>query len=295
LRITPLRVNVVSTKPSMTQPKTHLLQAPGTKLYYEVRGSGPVLLLIPGGSGDAGPFERIANELANRFTVLTYDRRGFSRSVLDGPPDDARRLELDSEDAVRLIDQLTNGRAHVLGSSSGAIVALDLLTRHPDRIHTLVAHEPPLVGLLPDAAKYMKFAEDTYATYQRAGIEQAMMDFSAGIGMKPMPRPPAGTQFPPQIIEAMSRARGNFVFWIEHELRQYVRTVPDLERLKSLKHQLVLAGGHESRENFPYRPNLVIADRLGLEVVDFPGDHVGYMTHPAEFATQLAPLLVARP
>ena len=93
-----------------------------------------MLLLIPGGNGDAAPFERAANELAAWYTVVTYDRRGFSRSTLDAPPDDQRRLETDSNDAIGLLDQLGAPTAYVLGSSSGAIVALDLITRHPERV-----------------------------------------------------------------------------------------------------------------------------------------------------------------
>ncbi len=275
----------------MNPPTINTLQVPGANLYHEVRGKGPALLLIPGGNGDAGPFEQVANHLADRYTVVTYDRRGFSRSTLDEPPDDRRRLETDSDDVIHLIDHLTGGPAHVFGSSSGAIVALDVITRHPNRIQTLVAHEPPLVALLPDAAKHLKFAQDVYDTYGRSGVEQAMQEFTEGIGLKSSLRPPPGAALPAQTLEMMARMRRNFVFWIEHELRQYTRVVPDIAALKAVAGRLVLAGGRDSHEQFPYRPNLVLAERLGLEVTDFPGDHVGYLTHPVEFAAQLGQLL----
>lgn len=57
-----------------------------TDLYREVRGAGPVLLLIPGGNGDAGFYEPFAKALSGDFTVISYDRRGFSRSFRTGPP-----------------------------------------------------------------------------------------------------------------------------------------------------------------------------------------------------------------
>lgn len=66
------------------------LQAPGASLYYEVRGAGPVLLLIAGGNGDTGPYQPVADHLASRRTVVSYDRRGFSRSPLAEPPVDRR-------------------------------------------------------------------------------------------------------------------------------------------------------------------------------------------------------------
>ncbi|MGH2758351.1 MAG: alpha/beta fold hydrolase, partial [Actinomycetota bacterium] len=68
--------------------KLDSLKVPGATLYHEVRGSGPVLLAIPGGPTDAGLFTGFAEYLADRYTVVTYDPRGHSRSTLDGPPED---------------------------------------------------------------------------------------------------------------------------------------------------------------------------------------------------------------
>jgi pimeloyl-ACP methyl ester carboxylesterase len=64
--------------------RTDTLQVPGATLYYEVSGSGPMLLLIPGGPADAGVFADLAGFLADRYTVVAYDPRGNSRSVTDG-------------------------------------------------------------------------------------------------------------------------------------------------------------------------------------------------------------------
>ena len=96
-----------------------LLQVPGAGLRYEVHGSGPVLLLIVGGNGDPGVFGPLANELADRYTVVSYVRRGFSGSPLDGPVAD-ERIATDSDDAHRLLAHLTSEPAHVFGSSSAA-------------------------------------------------------------------------------------------------------------------------------------------------------------------------------
>jgi hypothetical protein len=90
----------------------------------------------------------------------------------------------------------------------------------------------------------------------------------------------------------------NQEYFLEHELRQYVRLVPDLRALHRGKSRLVLAGGRGSRDAggylLPYRPNQVLASKLGLSVVDFPGAHVGYLTHPDEFAAALGAVLAAR-
>src|SRR5947207_14009686 len=67
-----------------TRVTAHTLAVPGATLYYEVQGTGPVLLLLPGGGGDAAIFDVIAAPLAARYTVVTVDPRGYSRSRLDG-------------------------------------------------------------------------------------------------------------------------------------------------------------------------------------------------------------------
>src|SRR5437879_3223234 len=67
--------------------QTSYLDVPGARLYFETRGSGPLMLLIPGANGDANAFPPFANLLANEFTVVTYDRRGYTRSMLDGAQD----------------------------------------------------------------------------------------------------------------------------------------------------------------------------------------------------------------
>jgi dienelactone hydrolase len=114
------------------------LEMPGARLYYETHGSGPLLVMIPGAGGAADVFRMVTEHLAAHYTVVIYDRRGFSRSRLDGPQDYDRRLETDADDVRRLVDHLGDGPAIVFGASSGAIVALALLTHHPSVVRTLV-------------------------------------------------------------------------------------------------------------------------------------------------------------
>ncbi|WP_325065127.1 alpha/beta fold hydrolase [Streptomyces apocyni] len=89
----------------MHPPITDSLRVPGATLRYEVRGTGPLLLLIPGGSGDSGAFDHLGAALADRFTVATYDARGAARSPLEGPVTD-QRVEVHSDDAYRLVNRL---------------------------------------------------------------------------------------------------------------------------------------------------------------------------------------------
>ena len=261
-----------------------VLEVPGAQLYYQARGAGPLLVLVPGANGEAGAYQNLAEQMSRRYRVVTYDRRGFSRSELRGPQDYGRRLATDTGDLRSLITHLTGQPATVLGSSSGAIVALQVLTRHPERVHTMVAHEPPAVNLLPDAAAWRDFFDDVYDTYRTSGIPAAMRKFAARVVSDADRRvldhpamPPAGSKY----------REANATYWMEHELRQYPRTDLDTGALTARRDRLVLASGRESRGHLTYRPNEVLARKLGLDILELPGGHLGYVTKPAQFATEL--------
>src|SRR5260370_19089785 len=162
--------------PIMTkeEKKMSTLKVPGAQLFYEVSGDGPLLILIPGARGEGEVFRQVARPLAARYQVVTYDRRGFSRSSLDGPQDYDHRLATDADDVRRLIEHLTDNLATIFGSSSGAIVALEVLSHSPERVQTVVAHEPPVLSLLPDAAKWPPFFDGVYDTYRQRGDPAAM-------------------------------------------------------------------------------------------------------------------------
>lgn len=266
---------------------------PGARLHTEMRGSGPLLLLIHGGNGDSASFDGIVDPLAEHFTVLTYVRRGFVRSPLDAPPVDAERLAVDVEDAAALI-RAHGGEAHVFGSSSGAIVALDLVTRHPDLVRNVVVHEPPILELLDDPDAWAATFAGIRATYDDAGLGPALVQFAGAVGLG---RPAGGpaAEVPPERAAMMARIPQNMTFWFEHEFDGYPRYRPDVAALGAVADRVVPAVGRTSRETdaMPYRPNVRLAERLGRDVVEFPGGHIGYGEHPAEFAAQLVGLLRA--
>src|SRR6202035_1805413 len=132
--------------------KTEILKVPGASIYYEVRGSGPVLLMMPGGPADAGAFRRIAGYLEPGYTVVTYDPRGLSHSPLDTPVNDERIVQIFADDAHRLPAATTAEPAFVFGSSGGAVIALELVARHSDQVRTLVPHEPPAPSQIQHAS-----------------------------------------------------------------------------------------------------------------------------------------------
>ena len=254
-------------------------------LYSKAFGSGPTLLFVVGGNGDSTVFEGAAAELADRYRIVLYDRAGFARSPVDEIPAD--RLAADVEDARAL---LGDEPGYVFGSSSGAIVTLELLAKHPDAVRLAVPHEPPLISVLPDRDEWLARMDGVYDLYLAEGPDPAMALFGQIVGMAQQ-APPPGFEPPPAMREMFERMRHNVPFWLEHEFRQYPRHVPDLDALAAGKDKLVLASGVESKGLLPYLPNVVLSERLGVEVAEFPGDHLGYLRHPVEFAVRLHEVL----
>ncbi|WP_369381557.1 alpha/beta fold hydrolase [Streptomyces sp. cg36] len=266
------------------------LRVPGATLYYETRGSGPVLLMIPGGGGDAGTFDVVGPRLADRFTVVAVDPRGKSRSVEDEPGAD-QRVEVHADDMRRLLDEVSPDRpAQVFGSSSGAIIALELLARHPERVRRVVAHEPPVLGLLPDADRWRAAFAGVVDAFRRDGLPAAMAELGAAAGQEdddPDGREVADGEPAPETVERYRRTAANMPQFLERELRGFSGHLPDLDALAARADRLVPAYGRASRGLLLARPAEVLAERFGTAAVEFPGGHVGLSTHPARFAEVL--------
>ena len=274
----------------MNQFHTDTLKVPGATLHYEVSGAGPVLLLIPGGPADAGAFEPIRSELSDRYTVVTYDPRGLSRSPFDGEPQDTT-VGTFADDAHRLLAALGTGPAYVLGSSGGALVGLELVSRHPEQVRVLVAHEPPLTRLLDDADEHARFAREVHDTYLSAGVGPAMGKFLASAGLdEGPPQPPAGPT--PEMAEAMARMQGNLDFFLGHMWLALGEYTPDISRTRSLP--ITVAVGEASEGQLAYRAAVALAGRLGKEPAVFPGGHGGFSSHPEPFARRLDEVLGTR-
>ncbi|KAL1635932.1 hypothetical protein SLS58_010037 [Diplodia intermedia] len=162
------------------------LSLPGATLDYTTTNTtGPPIILVPGAPGSSTVFRHLVPPLSLTHTVTTYSRRGLSRSTLHGPQDYAQRLSTDADDLAALITAVASSPtpATVFGTSSGALVALRFLTRHPTHpgVSAVVAHEPPAVAVLPDAVRDERGAQHRalYELYRAAGAPHAVETFAA--------------------------------------------------------------------------------------------------------------------
>ena len=280
----------------MNSTKAEHLKVPGASLYYEVSGSGPVLLMMPGGPMDATAFAGIAPRLSDRYTVVTYDPRGLSRSRLDVLPEDQRIVETFADDVHRLLAAVGSEPAFVFANSGGALIALELVTHHPQQVQTLVAHEPPAAALLPDGSAILAAMQEVYDTYRRVGIGLAMQKFLAAAGLNGGPQsvePGPQGEPDPEMLEAMAQMQRNMEFFLAHYLRAVTGYQPDIAALKTGSTRVVAAIGEASRGQVAYRGGVELAERLGTKAVVFPGDHGGFSTRPDEFALTLHKVLAA--
>ncbi|MFJ9737194.1 alpha/beta hydrolase [Streptomyces sp. NPDC101166] len=272
----------------MTAPTIGSLRVNGATLYYEVRGRGPLVLLIPGGTGGAASFDGIADELAAECTVATYDPRGMSRSTLDDP-DAEQQVAEHADDAFRMLELLSPGRpARVFGSGSGAIAALHLLTAHPERIARVVAHEPPVVEVLPDAAEHRALIAHVQDTLHTQGLMPAMAVFAEGLNKDgDTTEPKSALKLPPPAAARAERTMANLPYFVGRIVPSFMSYTPDVRRLEELSDRLVITGGQDSRGELPYCSAAFLAERLRTELLHFPGGHIGLTTHSTEFGELL--------
>ncbi|WP_186431449.1 alpha/beta fold hydrolase [Clostridium sp. BSD9I1] len=271
----------------MSINNTGILSVPGASLYYEVRGSGPVLLMIHGGNGDADVYHGIAEQLSYKYTVVTYDRGGYSRSKLTNENEDYS-IKVHSEDAYRLLTELNAELAYVFGSSAGAVIGLDLAIRHPEKISILIAHEPPLTHLLSgeEQIKARQIQENLENTACSEGAIPAMKQFASVLGIKSSNNSAyiPSAEHMKRMIENMK----SFVMYEAPAIRRHILNLEDLRFIMNTSSLRIVTGyGGLSQGTFPNLCAIALAEQLRVENMEFPGNHLGYVSHSKEFAERL--------
>lgn len=257
--------------------KEGLVEVNGARIHYEVRGSGPPLLLIMGLTGDAGWFEPLADLLAERFTVITYDRRGNSRSPR---PEGwmSTSVAEQADDAAGLLSALSLDPAIVFGNSFGAMISLELIARHPREVRGAIVHEPPFMSVLCPALDLVGFWKAKAANRDPLNAVRAFTgrkeDESIN-GLDP---------------SVMQRSYDNGEVMFSVEMPVIVSYKPNLKALKGSAVPILVAAGEETAM-YLFSASRWLATQLSTDLHMLPGGHVGYADQPKEFAAALLPLL----
>jgi len=271
---------------------TQTMSTDAVDLVYDVHGQLPPAdgrrpLVLIGQPMAASGFRALVGQFPDR-TVVTYDPRGLGRSVRkDGRIDHDPQVQAD--DVHALITELGAGPVDLFGSSGGAVTALALVAAHPDDVHTLVAHEPPLIHVVPDAAA---------AERARAGVRDVYLAKGGGAGMaafiaqtswqgeyndayfaQPVPDP-AAFGMPAEDDGCRDDPLLSDRSWAVSDYRI------DPAALAAAPTRVVIAVGEESAGVFTGRTAVATAELLGQQATVFPSHHGGFMDGEFGYAGQ---------
>lgn len=280
---------------------TQTLDVPGATLTYDVHGTtradGEVPLLVIGSPMDASGFGTLVSHLADRV-VVTYDPRNTGRSRRDDRTAGVS-AEQHADDLHALVTHL-GAPVDVFATSGGADNALVLVARHPHDVRTLVAHEPPMAGLLPDRAAVRRACDAVVAAYDEGGTGPAMARFVALVMHRgPVDEAFLGTAPPdPSTFGLPTEDDGSRDDPLVANMRGGgIDLVPDVEALRAAPTRVVVAvgeasGGPDDGE-LAARAAHSVAAALGEPAVVLPGGHGDFTDH-APTATEVAPVFAAR-
>lgn len=256
----------------------------GASIYHEIRGSGPPVLLIMGAPGDGGHFERLAELLADEFTVVTFDRRENGRSAA---PEGwtTTSPEEQADDAAGLLEALDLAPAAVFGTSLAGVIALCLAVRHPQVVTGAILHEPAFWSLFDDPDEVKRRAGSIVAEgMQSGGPEGAMERFYRFVA--------GDANWESLDRELVQRILSSARTYLEVERGAFGSYLPDRSTLSSIDVPIELVVGTESLPEFEQAATR-LAERLGVQVTRVAGTHFGFLDHPVELAETMRPFLRA--
>jgi pimeloyl-ACP methyl ester carboxylesterase len=286
--------------------KMHTLETDGADIVYDVQGPLPTAdrrppLFMIGQPMDAGGFRTLASHFPDR-TVVTYDPRGLGRSTRsDGRVDHSPTVQ--AEDVHAVIEALGAGPVEMFASSGGAVTALALVAAHPGDISTLVAHEPPLIPVLPDAEAAERARAQFHDAYEAGGRGPGMAAFIAMSSWRgefteeffaQPPADPAAFGMPAEDDGSRDDPLLSDRSWAVSGYR------PDVDALAASPTRIVIAVGEESQDTFTGRTTVATAELLGQQATVFPSHHggflggeFGYAGQPEAFARKLREILTS--
>ena len=236
--------------------------------------------MIAGGDGDGGFYCNVTGILADAFQVITYDRRGSSRSTRNEPQN--FDISQQARDAIAVMQAAGHHSAHIFGTSGGGIIAFEIAKNYKDAVKTLVVHEPPVIRILPEADTLLAKFASIYSLAYNEDYTKAMEVFMSMIVVSPS----LYTSFPPELMERNAR---NNEFSIKTGLIPTVNYKPDIEVIRNNNIKIVMAAGNITLEAkaFYGMTAVVMADLLQSPMAVFPGHHLSYLDMPGEWAEKL--------
>lgn len=256
----------------------------GKKLFCRVEGSGRPLLLIHGSIVDADFYADVSRLLSRFFKVISYDRRGYSRSE----ECEDYSLPMQAEDAAEVLGQLAGGKAVVVGCSLGALIAMRLTALYPGLVDFTVLHEPPLLCLpgitSPEEDEAL---EEMRSQVERGKYKLALLGF---LNLTNGREDPRAKPYPPEKVDQQLK---NGMLFMQHEYSDQFFLDRGAYGVDALRDRpgLLCTAGDSSGETYTVKAARDLAAELGCPLYYVPGGHNAAHDMPAEFAAALIGLL----
>jgi pimeloyl-ACP methyl ester carboxylesterase len=261
-------------------------QVNDTSMFYEEVGAGEPIVLVHGAMVEGTTWEFVVPRLAERFRVVTYDRRGHGRSI--GP---AQSGAIQVADLAELIDRLGVAPANLVGNSGGGAIALQLAVAHPNIVRSAVVHEPVLFGLLAgdqeDEALLDTFVGMLDAVCSR--VEAGDRAAAAEMFVDTVVAAGAWQILPASRQDMITR---NAATILEDRRHIDALTTIDVDAIAHLPMPVLLSQGDQSPAVFGSVVERLAEIMTDAVQVTIPGaGHVPHLTHPDDFSAIVAEFL----
>ncbi|MFT3984260.1 MAG: alpha/beta hydrolase [Lachnospiraceae bacterium] len=270
----------------------------GTCLYYKIEGNGPLLLLIHGVACDSNYFDRAVPLLIERFTVLVYDRRGYSRSR----PSDLRSMQemnfsirIQAEDAARLIKEQKAGAAFVVGCSAGGVIAFELAKTYPELVRGLFLQEPPFIANVEIEEKMSRWLLQLRSAVEKNSMNQAMLLLKSAMGG-------IDEKAKSKSLETGLQDLENYKIFLYKEMEEFLtyylygdydkQNFQIEEKIDKLKVPCVMAAGKCDCDGLFAQAAVFAAEYLECRLLRTPGYHNFPADRPREFAQMVTDIFL---
>lgn len=275
------------------------IKRPDCKLYCRAEGKGPLLLLVHGVACDSDYFRETARLLAKKYTVVTYDRRGYTRSQFinaelgnESVLDDSNALsvkkpdfsmEIQVEDAASVIRYMNMGAAYVVGSSAGAVLSAALALRFPELVRALVLHEPVFAEDPQTADGLQKLTDKIIVCRtQKRGITRALMTFVEAMDG-------ADSRAVSKTLAEQARSLKNLQLFVDYEVEHLLQL--SLKEAADIQCPVYVAAGECDSNGLFCRGAKSAAEQLGWPLIHVPGYHNMASDLPLDFAVMVIGVL----
>ena len=256
----------------------YLLEREDCTLVCEMEGSGQPLLLIHGIACDREYFKGAAERLKENFTVIRYDRRGYSDSKAKENADYS--LVAQAQDGLAVLEKAGFQDAFIAGSSAGSLVGLEMAYSAPKTVRALFLHEPPLAMTVKDQEVIDFWREKLMKDSDEGKLNRAMLHFYQIIGG-------SDPKAEPRSLEETAKAMENMKVSLKFELEEILTYYRVLEKREKLSMPICLAAGKEDTEGIFSVAAKENAKVLGVKFLSVGGYHNFPLERPGEFAKAL--------